>query len=203
MSYAGSQPPGGYPPPPGGYPPQGGYAPGYPPQNYQQPGGYQPGGYGAPPMPAYASFGKRIAAWALDALIGLVATIPGWVLFGIGIAIAASSADSRGNLSQDSAGAAFGLMALAYIAILIGALGFGIYNIYLLGKTGSTLGKRWMKIKVLDPLGQPLGFWKAFARELVKGLIGNVCLILYFWPMWDQEQQGLYDKLFSTHVYEA
>jgi len=96
------------------------------------------------------------------------------------------------------------LMFLGYGLLFLGALAVGIYNIYLLGKTGSTLGKRWMKIKVLDQTGQPLGFWKAFARELVKGLVGNVsCGILWLWPLWDQEKQGLQDKLFSTHVYEA
>lgn len=200
MSYGGYQPPGQ---PPGGYPPQGNYPPGYPPPAYPQPGGYQPGGYGAAPAPALASFGKRVGAWFLDVLVAVVATIPGWIVFGIGIAVGAANADSRGNVRGDEAGVFLLLFFLGYALVGIAALAVGIYNIYLLGKTGATLGKRWMKIKVLDQMGQPLGFWKAFARELVKGLIGNVCPILYFWPLWDQERQGLYDKLFNTHTYEA
>lgn len=201
MSYGGYQPPGGYPPP--GNNPPGYQQPGYPQPGYPQPGGYQPGGYGAAPAPAYASFGKRVGAWFLDVLITLVATLPGWVLFGIGIAVGAANADSQGRVRDSEAGVFLLLFFLGYALVGIAALAVGIYNIYLLGKTGQTLGKRWMKIKVLDQTGQPLGFWKAFARELVKGLIGNVCFILYFWPTWDQEKQGLYDKLFNTHVYEA
>ena len=195
MSYGGNQPP-GYPPP--GYPP-----PGYPPPGYPQPGGYQPGGYGAAPAMPYASIGKRFGAWFCDALIALVATIPGWIVFGIAIAVGAANADSQGRVHDSEAGAFLGLMFLGYGLLFVGALAVGIYNIYLLGKTGATLGKRWMKIKVLDQTGQPLGFWKAFARELVKGLVGNVCFILWLWPLWDQQKQGLYDKLFNTHVYEA
>ena len=94
-------------------------------------------------------------------------------------------------------------MILGYMLAFAGALGLGLYNIYLLGRDGASLGKRWMKIKVLDPSGQPLGFGKAFLRELVKNVVGNVCFILLLWPLWDQEQQGLYDKVFSTHVYDA
>jgi uncharacterized RDD family membrane protein YckC len=88
----------------------------------------------------------------------------------------------------------------------VGSLIVGIYNIYLLGRDGATLGKRWMKVKVLDPSGQPLGFGKAFLRELVKGLVGGIpCIgwVLLLWPLWDKEKQGLWDKVFSTHVYDA
>jgi uncharacterized RDD family membrane protein YckC len=186
MSYPGYQQPGGYPPP-----------------GYGQPGGYQPGGYGAAPMPAYASIGKRIGAFLLDVLIGLVAEIPGFIVIGIAFASVAGKVDSRGQVPPDEAGAFLGLLFLGYGLAGLGGLAVGLYNIYLLGKRGSTLGKGWVKIKVLDPTGQPLGFWKAFARELVKGLLGSVCFILLLWPMWDEQKQGLWDKLFNTHVFEA
>src|SRR5205085_6907860 len=101
MSYGGNQPP-GYPPP--GYPP-----PGYPPPGYPQPGGYQPGGYGAAPAMPYASIGKRFGAWFCDALIALVATIPGWIVFGIAIAVGAANADSQGRVHDSEAGAFIGL----------------------------------------------------------------------------------------------
>jgi uncharacterized RDD family membrane protein YckC len=92
---------------------------------------------------------------------------------------------------------------LGYGVAAIGVLAVWLYNIYLLGRDGASLGKRWMGVKVLDPSGQPLGFGKAFLRELVKYVVGNVCVILLLWPLWDNEKQGLYDKLFSTHVYEG
>jgi uncharacterized RDD family membrane protein YckC len=184
MSYGnpgGYPPQGGYPPPQGGYPPPGG---GYQQGGYPPPGNY---GYGAPP--AYADIGKRIAAVIIDVLIVIAGEIPGFIVMGIGAA-----------MPRDVAGL-FGI--LGYLLAIVGGLGVALYNIYLLGRDGATLGKRFMKIKVLDPSGQPLGFGKAFVRELVKGLVGGFCFILLLWPLWDQEKQGLQDKVFSTHVYNV
>jgi len=139
--------------------------------------------------------GKRIAAVLLDGLLVVAACIPGYVLIFIGAAAAS------GGSAGESAGALF--LILGYVLVLVGALGVWLYNVYLLGKDGASLGKRWMKLVVLDQSNNPLGFGKAFLRELVKGIISNICIILLLWPLWDKEQQGLPDKVFSTHVYEA
>jgi uncharacterized RDD family membrane protein YckC len=181
MSYEGYQPQGGTPPP--GY-------------------GAGPGGYGVPPPVVYAGMGKRLAAVILDGLVGGVATIPGWIIFGIATAGAVSSTDARGRMSDEAATALIGAGLLGYLVVFIGAFAVWLYNVYLLGRDGASLGKRWMKIKVLDASGQSLGFGKALGRELVKGFVGG-CFILLLWPLWDAEKQGLYDKLFGTHVYDA
>lgn len=95
-------------------------------------------------------------------------------------------------------------MFLAYGLMFLGAIALWLYNCYLLGRDGSTLGKRLMKIKVLDAQGQPLGFGKAFLREIVKHALASVsCSILLLWPLWDDQKQGLQDKIFGTHVYDA
>jgi len=180
---------GGYPPPQGGGypPPQGGWPP---PQQggYQQGGGYPPnyGGYGAP---SYGDIGKRFVAQLIDGLLALAGAIPGGIIMGVGAGIGGDF------------GGIIGL--LGYLLLLAGVMGVAIYNIYLLGRDGASFGKKWMGLKVLDPSGQPLGFGKAFLREIVKNVVGNVCFILLLWPLWDQEKQGLYDKVFSTHVYNA
>ncbi len=183
--------------------------------SYNEPqGGYgAPPGWGAtqgygtpPPQPVYAGMGKRLLAVIIDGILVSLGGIPGWIVIIISAVGAASTADSRGNISNDAAGAMMGGMILGYCLLFAGSLIVGIFNIYLLGRDGSTLGKRWMKIKVLDPAGQPLGFGKAFVRELVKGLVGGIpCIgwVLLLWPLWDKEKQGLWDKLFSTHVYDA
>lgn len=179
---------------------------------YQQPpaGGYPGSGYGAPPggyggqvQAPYASVGKRIIAHILDGIIVGIGAVPGIILMIIGAGLAASTAPSRGRMSDDAAAGMVGIILLAYLVIFIGAVALWLYNCYLLGRDGATLGKRMMKIKVLDAQGQPLGFGKAFVRELVKAVLGNACFILLLWPLWDNEKQGLQDKLFGTHVYEA
>jgi uncharacterized RDD family membrane protein YckC len=60
-----------------------------------------------------------------------------------------------------------------------------------------------MKVKVLDAQYQPLGFGKAFLREIVKQALGGFCFILLLWPLWDEQKQGLQDKMFGTHVFDA
>lgn len=160
-------------------------------------------GYGAPPPPVYAGMGKRLVAAIIDGILVSLGGVPGWIVIMISAVGAVSTADSRGRMSDDAAGAMLGGMLLGYLLLFAGSLIVWVFNIYLLGRDGATLGKRWMKMKVLDPAGQPLGFGKAFLRELVKQLLGGLCFLLYFWPLFDNQKQGLWDKLFDTHVYDA
>src|SRR5262245_13687174 len=110
MSYGGYQQGGGYPPPGGG-----GYQPGSafpPPSQY---------GYGMQPL-QYADMGKRFVAALLDGLVSMVGALPGIILMIIGVAVAASNADSRGRVGDDAAGAMAGLFVLGYLLIIVGAI---------------------------------------------------------------------------------
>ena len=180
--------------------------------SYEQPqGGYgAPPGWGAtqgyagtPPQPVYAGMGKRFLAAIIDGFLVSLGGIPGWIVIMISAVGAVSTADSRGNISNDAAGAMMGGIFLGYFLLFIGSVLVWLFQIYLLGRDGATLGKRWLKIKVVDQTGQPLGFGKAFLRELVKQLLGGLCFLLYLWPLFDNQKQGLWDKLFNTHVYDA
>src|ERR1041384_5217148 len=127
----------------------------------------QQGGYGAPPgwgaqsygtppgQPAYAGMGKRLGAFIIDWLLGSAGAIPGVVVIMISAIGAASTADSRGNLSPEAAGAMMGGIFHGYLLVFTGAVIVWLFNVYLLGRDGATLGKRWLKVKVLDPAGQP------------------------------------------------
>jgi uncharacterized RDD family membrane protein YckC len=186
-----SQPPQSYSQPPQSYQPV--QSPGYGASGY---GGYQQQGYGygAAPQLNYAGIGKRFGALLLDFLIGFGAALPGLFVIFLGGAMTSS---------RNTSDAGVGLILLGYLIIGLCAIAVWIYQIYLLGRDGSTLGKRWMNIRVLDQSGQPLGFGKAFLRELVKAVLGNICVILLLWPLWDPQKQGLYDKILTTNVYEA
>jgi uncharacterized RDD family membrane protein YckC len=151
----------------------------------------------------FAGVGKRIVAYIIDGIIVGLGCLPGIILMFVGFGLAASTADPRGRISDNAAAGAFGIMFLAYGLMFLGSIALWLYNCYLLGRDGATLGKRMMKIKVLDPQYQPLGFGKAFLRELVKHVLGSACFILLLWPLWDDQKQGLQDKIFNTHVFEA
>jgi uncharacterized RDD family membrane protein YckC len=174
-------------------------------QGYQPQGGYgaPPSGWGTPPQGAYAGVGKRILAHIIDGFIIGLGAIPGFILMFVGIGLAASTAGTSSHVSNEVGAGALGILMLAYGVIFLGIIGLWLYNCYLLGRDGATFGKRLMKVKVLDAQGQPLGFGKAFLRELVKQALGGFCFILLLWPLWDEQKQGLQDKMFGTHVFDA
>jgi uncharacterized RDD family membrane protein YckC len=89
-----------------------------------------------------------------------------------------------------------------------------IINWFLMGREGErngmTLGKQVCNIRVIKEDGTQMTTGFAVLRELVvKGLlIGFVggfffaipTLINYLWPLWDDKNQALHDKVASTYV---
>ena len=148
------------------------------------------------PGTEYASIGARIGAHIIDHLFVGLGAIPGFIVIFLAAILTA-------NLNQSEQGIGIVIVVLGYVVLFAGILIVALYNINKLGKTGMTVGKKMMKIKVVTATGEPLGFGKAFLREFVKWLAGSVCAILLLWPLWDQEKQSLGDKVAGTHVYPA
>ncbi len=177
---------------PQGVPPQQGY--GYPQQPAQPYGAYpqQPGQpYGAYPqqpgqpyggMPPYAHWGLRFVATLVD---GLVLMAP-YILAIIGGAMG------------DSVGAI-----LAIIGFL-GVIAVAIWMLVQEGKTGQTLGKKTMGIRLLrEADGQPLGVGMAFVRRLAHFLDSLACYLGWLWPLWDDKKQTFADKVCSSVVVKS
>ncbi|WP_327704483.1 RDD family protein [Streptomyces decoyicus] len=211
-------------------PQQQGY--GYPQQQVPQQQGYgypqQPAApYGQPGMPGmgmptgYASWGARVGAALIDGLI--IGVVPS-ILYGIAIAMAASSAsdvsssipdtsacapgdtqcvtDAINAASSTSASSAMPVGALIMIT-LAGLFTFGaaLFLCAKEGKTGQTPGKKALNIRVVKEMtGQPLGFGMAFVRKLCHAVDGPLCGLGYWWPLWDEKSQTFADKIVSTVV---
>ena len=79
---------------------------------------------------------------------------------------------------------------------------------YRQGVTGSTPGKRRLKIRLVDvDSGEAPGGAKGVGRCLVPALVGGIQgvgnilqLIDILWPLWDSRNQRLIDKVFRTRV---
>jgi uncharacterized RDD family membrane protein YckC len=139
--------------------------------------------FGAPPPSAAAgdgpsgpraSFGVRFLAALIDGI--LVGVVGGIV---------------RAILGLDLAGAQ-GVQLL---------LGLGYYG-YLEGSpSGQTVGKKVMSIRVIDFAGGgAIGPGRAVIRFVARYLSGIVCLLGYFWMLWDKEKQTWHDKLSNSVV---
>ncbi|MEU1483655.1 RDD family protein [Streptomyces sp. NPDC005752] len=178
------QPPQGQP----GYPQQApqGVPPqyGYPQQPY---GAYPPAGIPGMPgagLPPLAHWGQRVGAYLLDMLI-----IAG-PMYALGFIDLAAS-DDPANAQPGP----FFMIGLIY------ALGMAIYQLYLEGKTGQSIGKKVLGISVhREADGWTLGFGMALVRKLAHFLDSVACYIGWLWPLWDEKKQTFADKVCSTVV---
>jgi uncharacterized RDD family membrane protein YckC len=209
---SGQQP--GPPPPPNPY---GEPAP-YAPQPGQDPYGAPSNPYGAPANPyaptaaelygrtpvgvpanGYASWLKRVGAYLVDLLCGIMAGIPLWIGYGIVIANTKTTTDTAGvqHTSTSHVGTALLLILLGIVTYTA----FWIWNYCIRqGRTGYTIGKGTMGIRLLDePTSRPVGAFMAFLRQIVH-IVDGLCYIGYLWPLWDAKKQTFTDKILHTVV---
>jgi len=177
-----------YPPPPQG-------APAYPPP---APAG-QPAAY-PPPAPAgqpavYPPPPAQPPVYAPAQAVPLPAVLQGRTLASWGDRFLASLVD--------------GLIAITIIGIFV--------NWFMIGregdKNGMSLGKQAIGVRIVRENGAPMTVGTAILREfviktLVIGfvgwfLIGLPILLDYLWPLWDDRNQALHDKMASTFVVKA
>jgi uncharacterized RDD family membrane protein YckC len=95
------------------------------------------------------------------------------------------------------------------VLMLLGYVGFFIWNhIVRQGSTGQSVGKANQNIALIsEETGQPAGVGLALARAVI-GLFGFVftCftglygLLDVLWPLWDEKNQRLTDKLIKLNV---
>src|SRR4030042_2832480 len=89
------------------------------------------------------------------------------------------------------------------LIIFLILLGFQIWNnVYLLGKTGGTIGKHILGIKVVKTENmEVIGMGTALLRETIgKSLSGIILNIGYLMILWDKRKQALHDKVVDTIV---
>ncbi len=121
-----------------------------------------------------ASFIQRLSAYIIDVLILLA------VLFPLGIAI-------RQIVTNN--------------LWLIGFLITATYNIFFVARTGATIGKKLLRLKVVDTNYNIPTFKQIVFRETIGKLISHVILgVGFLWILNDKKRQALHDRLAKTYV---
>lgn len=100
------------------------------------------------------------------------------------------------------------ILAVVFSAVKLGAIGsiaqllLGIgYYVWFQSRTGQTLGKKVMKIKVVNASGATPSLGIFALREILGKLVSSLILgIGYLMVAWDSKKQGLHDKIASTYV---
>lgn len=95
-------------------------------------------------------------------------------------------------------------------AILVPLAGvFGIIPAYLIsplyfvlftGLKGQTLGKMVTGVKIVNPMGENPGIWRALLRETIGKIISSVFFLLgYLWAGWDPRKRAWHDHIAGTY----
>jgi uncharacterized RDD family membrane protein YckC len=194
---------------------------------YGQPAPYgHPGHPGYPAYPAYrpppppavsptgqplASFGDRLLAYFVDMAIfvgaAMVLAVPVALIFLLLVIPRATDVQPDGTVAEPEFATFFLpliLVELGYVVLLFAA--HYLYSVEYLKRTGQTVGKRVMKIRVvpLEP-GATLDRAMAGKRFLVQFVAGAFLPFFSyldgFWQLWDKPyQQCLHDKFAKTAV---
>ena len=137
----------------------------------------------------YASWGRRLAAVALDALILAV----------IVVATALAAGLSPEQLNEELR-AADGI-----VALLLFVVPEAVYETLMIGSRNQTLGKRALHIAVVDAGGSGrIGYRRAFVRWVTTSVLWSLWLVPgvldHLWPLRDGRNQSWHDKLARSVV---
>jgi uncharacterized RDD family membrane protein YckC len=89
-------------------------------------------------------------------------------------------------------------------AVLQLGLAFRYYAYLEGGPTGQTVGKRLMRIRVVDDnTGRPIGRGRAGVRHLGRIVSALPLFLGYLWMLWDPQKQAWHDKLAGSVVVPA
>lgn len=91
------------------------------------------------------------------------------------------------------------------LLVSLAAFGFGLYNAYLNGETGQSIGKKMQNIKVVGiETGSTIGGGMGLLRYLCHIIDGCVCYLGYIYGLFiDKDKQTIADKIIKTVVVKA
>ena len=138
----------------------------------------------------YAGFWIRTAAMLIDSLVMVVFLV-------IVMIFAAFSAGMTGAMQGDVPSGAIVFMLMGYIIFFLFAIG---YEFFFVGKWGATLGKMVCGLKIVSPDGEKISYLKSLGRFFAKMISGWILYIGYIMVAFDDEKQGLHDRICSTRV---
>jgi predicted Zn finger-like uncharacterized protein len=135
-----------------------------------------------------AGFWIRFVASMIDGLI------LGAVQFFIGLLLGFA-----GGAAGDFDGSgAFALMAITWLCSMVVSV---TYYVFFTGYNGQTPGKMALRIQVVRSDGTPMSYGRAFLREIPGKFVSGILLgIGYLMVAFDQQKQGLHDRIAGTYV---
>jgi uncharacterized RDD family membrane protein YckC len=154
-----------------------------------------------------ATLWQRLAGAIIDGLLSVATAIPGAILyFGV-----YRNAWAEAMTAPDSAGA-YAVVMRGFAIIMVGPTLLAAYQWYLVTKTGQTLAKRWLQMRIVrEDDGALPGFvhgvvlrnWLFFAGGFVPYVGGCVGLADALAIFFGEHRQTLHDRVTRTVVVRA
>ncbi len=139
----------------------------------------------------YAGIGRRLIAKAIDTCI--IAVIYPLLAFIATIGFATNSLQASVNSYER-----FMMMIGSFILLQI--IGACLYSTIMVSKSGMTVGKRILKIKVVMASGEPVPFGSALYRFLAEIISAVLLFSGYIMAFFDPEKRTLHDRIAQTRV---
>jgi uncharacterized RDD family membrane protein YckC len=113
-----------------------------------------------------------------------------------------SGTSSSDQNAQSAAGAAVGGgFILFYLLVFVAVIG---YQVYFWGTSGSTLGMRLFRLRVVDAnTGGSIGITRAIVRWVMTIVNTWACYIGWIWVAFDPRKQGWHDKVANSVVLQG
>jgi uncharacterized RDD family membrane protein YckC len=99
------------------------------------------------------------------------------------------------------------------LGLVVGGIASLAYAPIMLARTnGQTVGHRVVDTRIVYVNGQPMTGGRGFVREIlvkailfdgIGGLIWIPTLLNYLWPLWDDNNEALHDKVCGTRVVQT
>lgn len=135
-----------------------------------------------------ASIGKRWAALIIDRFLFVGAALV--LVIGVVIVTPDKPDDPR----------FLGIM----LAVLAAVAGYVTYDALMVHRSGQTLGKRWLKIRVVRADGEPVRAGQAWGRALTRVVAIHILALVNYGPaLFTQEKTCVHDLLAGTRVVNA
>ena len=134
-----------------------------------------------------AGFWIRLVAWMVDStLITVIQVFLGLTLAAVGL---------EADLDPSGQGM------IAMVTWMFGSVLAVSYYVFFTGYCGQTPGKMALRIKVIATDGSEIGYGRATLREVLGKFVSGILLgIGYLMVAFDDQKQGLHDKMADTYV---
>lgn len=151
------------------------------------------------PESYYGGFWIRVAAYLIDGLLVGVVTLPIFFLTIFpSVASVIHQAESNQEPGPEVMAALFGSIG---VFALVAFCGHWLYEALLTSSSWQgTIGKRILRLKVTDDMGNRIGFGRSTARFFAKILSGWIMYVGFIMVAFMERKRGLHDVICGTQV---